>query len=256
MPEHQERDNERLTGLVPPDRIARVQTRRPRLETIKGYKQLGDLTSTVGDVLDKVGLVGVIPASILKPISSGQRLVGPAVTLRYVPDRTSPGLGHAKSAQAKLGGHFDAYVMAEPGDVLMVDGGGIADTSCLGGLSVALAQQAGLAGIVVDGSVRDVAGARQMGYPLWARGATPRTGKFRLEVAEINGIIACAGVQVQPRDLVLADDDGVVVVPRDRVEEVLELARGASEKEQQISEAIASGASASELRRILSPEKW
>ncbi len=95
-----------------------------------------------------------------------------------------------------------------------------------------------------------------MGYPLWARGATPRTGKFRLEVAEIDGIIACAGVQVQPRDLVLADDDGVVVVPRERVEEVLELAIGASEKERQISEAITSGASISEMQRILSPEEW
>ena len=250
MPDNQERDDDR------PDRIARVRAKRPRLEIIEGYKQLGDLTSTVGDVLDKVGLVGVIPANILKPVSPGQRLVGPAVTLRYVPDRTSPGFGHAKGARAKLGEHFDAYVIAEPGDVLIVDGGGVADTSCLGGLSVALARQAGLAGIVVDGSVRDVASIRQMGYPLWARGATPRTGKFRLEVAEFDGIIACAGVQVRPRDLVLADDDGVVVVPRERVEEILELAIGASEKERQISEAIALGASTSELQRILSPEEW
>jgi 4-hydroxy-4-methyl-2-oxoglutarate aldolase len=256
MPERLGMEDERLTGLVPPDRIAAVQVKRPRQEIIEGYKQLGDLTSTVGDVLDKMGLVGVIPASILKPVSPHQRLVGPAVTLRYVPDRILVGFGHAKGARAKLAGHFDAYVIAEMGDVLVVDAGGVRDISCLGGLSVTLARQAGLAGIVVDGSVRDVASTSQAGYPLWARGATPRTGKFRLEVAEINGIIACAGVQVQPRDLILADDDGVVVVPSEHAEEILVSATEATEKEQRVSEALASGASASELRRILSPEKW
>jgi 4-hydroxy-4-methyl-2-oxoglutarate aldolase len=245
-----------FTGLVPPERMRKPEGKRCDSGIIAQYQTLSDLTSTVGDVLDRLGLVGVISAHTLKPLCPGKTLVGPAVTLRYVPDRVSPGYGHAHGLTAKLGGHFDAYTLSEPGDVLVVDGGGIPEVSSLGGLSVSLARQAGLAGIVVDGCVRDVAGTRELGFPLWARGATPRTGKFRLEVAEINGIITCAGIQVQAYDLILADDDGVVVVPNEFIEKVLGLAQEAVAKEQKITKAMSKKEDMDGLKDILSPDKW
>jgi 4-hydroxy-4-methyl-2-oxoglutarate aldolase len=247
---------DRLMGLIEPERIARVDVQRPGPGILEAYDRLENLTSTVADVLDGLGLVGTIAATVLKPVSTGQRVIGPAITVRYVPDRISPGFGCATGAPARMVGHLEAYALAEPGDVLVVAAGGVAVTSCLGGLSTAFARRARLAGSVVDGAVRDTSTMRTLNYPVWARGITPQTGKLRLEVAEINGLVDCAGVQVRPGDLVLADGDGVAIVPANRIEEVLRLAMQAADKERRVSAAIAGGASAAELRRILAPEKW
>lgn len=256
MQEEPEQSRDRLMGVIPSERIARTKFVRPSEAVIQGFRQLEDLTCSVGDVLDSLGLVGVISASVLKPISDGQRIAGPALTVRYVPDRVAPGYGQLAGKKAQLAGHFEAYSVAEPGDVLVVAAGGDPTISCLGGLSTRLAVRAGLAGTVVDGAVRDVASIRSTGYPIWACGVTPRTGKFRYEVIEIGGVVECAGIQVAPGDLVLADDDGVAVVPSERAEEVLRLALEASERDRRVSGAIEAGLSSEELRRILAPDKW
>ena len=73
--------------------------------------------------------------------------------------------------------------------------------------------EAGLSGVVVDGSIRDVDEIRELGLAVWSRCVTPRTGKWRLQAAEVNGPISCAGLEVVPGDLVVADLTGVCFVP-------------------------------------------
>jgi regulator of RNase E activity RraA len=77
----------------------------------------------------------------------------------------------------------------------------------------------------VDATVRDPEQYRSMGWPVWCRGFTPITGKWRMQTVEVNGIVQICGVQVRPGDLVCADEAGVAFVPRDRATDVLEIAR-------------------------------
>jgi regulator of RNase E activity RraA len=119
-----------------------------------------------------------------------------------------------------------------------------------------VAKSYGLAGNIVDCGVRDVAEMRNLDYPVWSRGITPITGKFRFEAIEINGPIVCAGIQVSPGDLVVADDTGVVFVPQKFIAEVIRRAIEASKKEEHLIYALEEGSSLAEIKKILSPEKW
>jgi len=244
-----------MLGTIPPERIATATIRRPPPALVAGYLELANMTSTVSDVLDLFGIDRTIPASVLAPLDPRARVAGPAITLRYVPELTTMTEGYCRLAKAKLADR-DAYLLAQPGDVLIIDAGGNAAVSCMGNLSASWASRQGLAGTVVDGAIRDVNSVRSIGYPVWSRGATPRSGKLRIEAAEINGIIHCAGTQVRPGDLVLADGDGIVIVPVEHAEEVLIRAKAASEIENNIESAIRRGASIAEMKQILPFDRW
>jgi RraA family protein len=116
-----------------------------------------------------------------------------------------------------------AMAMARPGDVLVVDGKG--DTSCalMGGIMLTACQQLGLAGVVIDGSIRDTEELRALGFPVWAVGANPN-GPTKNIPGRINHPIGCGGAAVQPGDLIVGDADGVVVVPREQAAALLPLA--------------------------------
>jgi len=114
-----------------------------------------------------------------------------------------------------------ALDLAEPGDVLVVNGQGDTTRALVGELLAARAIQAGLGGIVVDGAVRDVAALPAVGLPIFARAATP-AGPYKHGPAEIGHPVACGGVVCSPGDIVCGDADGVVVVPQARVAEVAE----------------------------------
>ena len=107
---------------------------------------------------------------------------------------------------------FEAHNLAEDGDVLVISG--VSGVSNMGGISAYTAQRQGELGAVVMGGVRDVRHSRSIGYPVWASEITPVTGKWRLETVEINGEIQMGEVRVNPGDLVVADDTGVVFIPR------------------------------------------
>jgi regulator of RNase E activity RraA len=98
---------------------------------------------------------------------------------------------------------------------------GLVGISNMGGQSATVAHRAGCAGAVVDGSYRDPEASRERDFPIWSRGLTPITGKWRLETVEINGRVRIAGVSVDAGDLVLADEAGVVFVPFAHAEAVL-----------------------------------
>ncbi len=244
----------RLWGLIPPERITRFRIERPSPALVAAYRELEEPTPTLSDVLDSLGINGTLAASVLRPVVPGKTVVGPAVTLRYMVERLSVSQSFAEKAVARLADR-DAYAVAEAGDVVVMDADG-AEVSCMGGLSTTVAVSRRLSGCVVYGGVRDVATMREKDYPVWSVHVTPRSGKYRVEAAEINGAITIAGVQVRPGDLVAADDTGVVVVPLERAEDVLRRAQEAVAKERRIIEMLDRGASLAEMREVLPPSKW
>lgn len=92
----------------------------------------------------------------------------------------------------------------------------------MGALSARWALKAGVAACVADGPVRDTASIRDVGLPVWSAGTSPQAARYRLEVAELNGPVDLCGVPVHPGDVVVADRDGVAVIPVDVVEQVVE----------------------------------
>lgn len=210
--------NKKLTGRVPPEAIRTMTISRLAPEILVRYAALEDLTGTASDAMDKLGLSGAIPASVLMPSLPGKRMVGQAVTVRNV-EREGTATANARKGKGKMGEH-EAYNLAEPGDVVVMEG--LTGVSNMGGQSATLAHRAGCAGAVIDGSFRDPEASRERGFPIWARGVTPITGKWRLETVEINGRVRIAGMAVSAGDLVLADEAGVVFVPFAQAHSVLE----------------------------------
>jgi 4-hydroxy-4-methyl-2-oxoglutarate aldolase len=206
-----------LTGRVPPEAIRRTGLPRLSPDLLQRYGALSDLTSAVSDAMDNLGLFGAIPASTLAPTLASGRVVGQAVTVRNV-ERPQSATAAAASRVGKMGEH-EAYNQAEPGDVVVIEG--LTGLSNMGGQSAAVAHRAGCIGAVIDGSFRDPDSSRERNFPIWSRGVTPITGKWRLETVEINGRVRIAGVSVDAGDLVVADEAGIVFVPFAEAEAVL-----------------------------------
>jgi 4-hydroxy-4-methyl-2-oxoglutarate aldolase len=172
------------------------------------------LSSTVSDVLDRLGYHLAVPATYISPLVPGSAVVGPAITLRYLPVR-DPG----RNGPSRLA-HQAAFATAQAGDILVVEGDRDGIYSVMGGLAARDARKVGLAACLVDGAVRDVDEILAAGLPVWSRGTTPITGRNRLEGASLNMPIRFGGVQVQPGDIVVADASGICFVPREALEEV------------------------------------
>jgi regulator of RNase E activity RraA len=227
-----------LLGVIPKERIVKVKIERPAKKVIAELLKLEDLTPTVSDVLDMLGMPGAIPASVLKPLLQGRRVAGPAITLRNIPDRTTPYRGFTTGDFPRMGAERECYNIGEPGDIVVIDGGGRTDRSNMGGLSATIAHTKGIGANIIDGGARDGDTIRKVGYPVWARSESPISSKFRHEAIEINGPVTCAGVQVRPGDLVVADDSGVAFVPLELVEEVAERAKDLTTIEEKMRTAI------------------
>ncbi len=133
-----------------------------------------------------------------------------------------------------------AIDLAEPGDVIVVDGGGDLGIALTGELMLGWAAKRGVAAVVIDGAIRDAAQLGEMAIGVWARGVTP-SGPYKDGPGEIGTPIACGGQVVMPGDLVAADEDGVVVIPREAAAEVIAAAEAHNAKEQQAQAAIDAG---------------
>ena len=250
-----EKYRDRLFGLIDEARIVCTEIPRPSKEIIEEYKKYaGDLTPTVSDVLDSMGIVGVISSSVLKPLQQGKTIIGPVVTLRYVFERKTTTQGFLEKNKGRLADR-DAYAVAQPGDIVVFDLGGKC-ISTQGGLSSNVAAMTGIAGTICDGGVRDVEEIRDLGFPVWSRFITPTSGKLRLEAAEINGAVVIDGVQVMPGDLCIADDNGICFVPHDKIEAVLNQVIEHAAREKRLMDVFHSGGSIAELLKILPAAKW
>jgi regulator of RNase E activity RraA len=196
-----------------------LEVPRPPQGVVERFKALGDCTGIISDTMDELGIPhGIVGASVLRPTMPGITIVGPALTLRNILQRIDP-LAGAREHVNKMA-EFECHNLAQSGDVLVIQG--VPNVSNMGGISAQTGKRQGEVGAIVEGGVRDIAHSRAIGYPVWASDITPVTGKWRLEAAEINGVVEIGGVQVAPGDLVVADDTGVAFIPRDMVLEVLE----------------------------------
>ncbi|MGF9758883.1 RraA family protein [Microvirga sp. 0TCS3.31] len=178
--------------------------------------------ANVSDVMSRM----VSGGSRLRPLHAGGVLAGPAVTVK-----TRPG--------DNLMIH-KALDMAEPGDVVVVDAGGDLTNALIGELMIAHAVKRGLAGIVIHGAVRDYGAIRAGSFPVFAAGVTHR-GPYKDGPGEVNVAIAIDGMVIEPGDLILGDDDGLVSVPFAQTDEVYQAARKKHEAETKQMEAIGLG---------------
>lgn len=189
---------------------------------------LGGFSTT--QIADCGGPVGVVGPGLGR-IAGGAEFCGPAVTVWTRPGDILYMLKMPDLAQA--------------GDVVAVDGGGRADAALLGDIIAGALARRGVAGVVVDGAVRDIDGIDEIGLPTFARTSHPATGAGEGPGA-INVPVQIGGVVVHPGDVVRGDASGVVVVPRAELDTVLALARTVQQRETAWREAIAGGASVAE----------
>src|SRR3984957_13052819 len=210
----------KLTGRIAADRIRMQSTPKPPDGAVGRFIALGECSNLISDAMDELGIPeGAISASVLKPTLPGKLLVGPALTVRNIRQRSNP---LKAETHVNRMAEFEAHNLAEDGDVLVISG--VAGMSNMGGISSYTGQRQGERGATVMRGGRAVRHSRGIGYPIWASEITPATGKWRLETVEINGEIQMGDVRVNPGDLVVAADTGVCFIPRADILRVLELA--------------------------------
>ena len=171
----------KLTGRIAADRIRMRATPKPPTGAVERFLALGECSSLISDVMDELGISdGTIGASVLRPTLPGKLIVGPALTVRNIRQRSDP---LAAKTHVNRMAEFEAHNLAEDGDVLVISG--VEGMSNMGGISSYTGQRQGERGAIVMGGVRDVRHSRSIGYPIWASEITPATGKWRLETVEI-----------------------------------------------------------------------
>jgi 4-hydroxy-4-methyl-2-oxoglutarate aldolase len=168
----------------------------------------------------------------IKPLLPGVRLAGPAKTARIVPGQNAA--------------IHRAVHTALPGDVLVVDGAGATTFGPFGDLLAECCKKQGIAGAVLDSSIRDSAEIRDLGFQIFSRGYHP-AATAKDDPGDIDIEIVCGGVRVRPGDIIVADDDGVVVVPRDIATTIVEQAKQVIDNEESIRARILAGESTFEI---------
>jgi regulator of RNase E activity RraA len=208
-------------------------------------ERLGKLdTCAVSDALDSLGLKGATWG--VGPLWPCPRIVGRAVTMKIKPAGLEQPKQHLGTAPIEA---------AQPGDIIVIDNGGRLEFSCWGGLLALSAKLKGLSGVVIDGASRDIDEARELGFPVYGRGAVPMTARGRVVQESFNQEIQFAGVQCHPGDLVIADGSGVVIVAKKKEEEVVTAAEAIYQKEQEMAAGIRKGYSGLEMLEKLGYEQ-
>jgi regulator of RNase E activity RraA len=192
----------------------------------------GLASATVSDALESVGL----PAGQggFKPLWGQPQLVGFASTVQLEPITSAP---------EHDGAHILTTAIAEAGpeDVMVVANAGRTDVSCWGGLVSLGASRRGIRGVVADGACRDVAEAREFDFPIYGKASVPVTARGRLQQASAGKAVKLGAVTVHPGDVVLADETGVAVIPRDHIDEVLDAALAIVAREAAIAADVRAG---------------
>ncbi|WP_313131940.1 RraA family protein [Anaerocolumna sp.] len=174
-------------------------------------------TAQLCDGMEGLGVVrnGCMDGAVM-PIESSMRMVGTACTV-----------------ETEDGDNFPIHVaiyQGKPGYVLVVDGKGYTERTYMGDLMTSAAKAIGFNGIVIDGFVRDREGLKELELPVFSRGIMQRT-PTKKGPGKINVPVTCGGITVNPGDLVMGDYDGITVIPRERILEVLEKAEGKNDYE-------------------------
>jgi len=210
----------------------------------KFFKRVTD--KNIREILEKVSTANISDAihrqealREIFPVTSGTKIVGQAVTVRTYPgDWAKP---------------VEAIDQAEEGDVIVIDAGGVGP-AVWGELASHSAQEKKLAGVVIDGAVRDVTEIRRMKFPAFAKIITPTAGEPK-GFGEIGVPVNISGTKVFPRDWVIGDDDGVIILPNKKAVEFTNRAMDVLERENRIRKEIKEGGTLAKVAELLKWEK-
>jgi 3-hexulose-6-phosphate synthase/6-phospho-3-hexuloisomerase len=192
---------------------------------------------SAANVSDALHRSGDIPG--LRPLTPGSKVVGPALTVRtYAGDWAKP---------------VEAIDKAKPGDVIVIDAGGVGP-AVWGELATNSAVQRGVAGVVIFGAARDSGDIRSLGFPLFCTLVTPTAGEPK-GFGEIGVPIRVSGVRISPGDWIIADDDGVCVIPKEKAVEYTNRAMDVLERENRLRKEIQAGSTLSQVGYLLRWEK-
>ena len=169
----------------------------------------------ISDALERLGLPQGVTG--ISRRATAKRVFGPVVTVRLLPHDGSVAKRHLGTA---------AVDAARSGDIIVIEHTSRNDCAGWGGLLSTAAKAKGVAGIVVDGLVRDIDESEDLGMPVFARNVTPVTARNRVSEVSTNEPVVIGGITVDPGDYALADGSGVAFIPKDRLKDVVETARG------------------------------
>ena len=195
-------------------------------------------TSVVSDALDELGIHGVLPGIHARRVGQG-RIAGFALPVRLEPKSNDPsayrfGGGVGKPLEQVLQTMKD-------GDVVVMDLGGSDRAAAWGGLASRIAQRRGVRGTVMWGACRDLEEIRAIGYPVWSAAVCPRRSRNDFTFGWIDKPVTVSGVEVGPRDYVIADESGVIAIPAARIGEVLQLCGRIAEQEARLEAQVLNG---------------
>lgn len=203
--------------------------------TDRNVERAGKLeTATLSDALDRLGIVG--QCYRIGPRDPGFKMAGRAFTILYGPAGTPPGT---------VGDFIDDV---PPGSVIVLDNRGREDATVWGDILTEIAHRRQIAGTAINGINRDVRLCRELGYPVFSIANWMRTGKDRVQVEAVNVPVDLGGARVAPGDIVRGDADGVIVIPREHEDRVLEAAEKIEEAENAIREMARTGKRLDEAR--------
>jgi 4-hydroxy-4-methyl-2-oxoglutarate aldolase len=192
-------------------------------------------TATISDALDRLGIAG--QCLNIKPRDPRFRLTGRAFTMLYRPVGKPAGT---------VGEFIDDVA---PGSVIAIDNGGRENATVWGDILTEIAHRRGIAGTVIDGACRDTAVCLELGYPVFSRSYSMRTGKDRVQLDATEITVDIGDARVAPGDLLRGDADGVIVIPRQHEPEVLATAEGIATAEEAIRNAVRGGKRLDEARK-------
>lgn len=192
-------------------------------------------TATLSDALDKLGIAGQCLG--IKPLDHGFRMAGRAFTLTYAP------VGHP------IGTVGDFIDDVPEGAVVVIDNQGRYDATVWGDILTFCAHKRGLAGTVIDGACRDTHLALDLGYPIYSRSYSMRTGKDRVQLDAVGAVVSAGDARITPGDILRGDSDGVIAIPQIHEEAVLATAEAIDAAEMRIRDAIAGGMRLDEARK-------
>ena len=201
-------------------------------------------TTNLSDATDKVGIRGAV--SGIRPMYRCPRIVGRAVTIKV----TAAGM---LKSEHHLGVH--AIDAADRGDIIVIDNHGDLKNNCWGEILSMGAKMKGVDGVVIDGAARDIDMCEEFEFPVYARGAVPITARGRTIQESFNTVVRIGDVQVSPGDIVMADINGVVFIPAEKLDEVLEAAEKILEKETAMVAELKDGVSIVEVDKRYAYEK-
>jgi regulator of RNase E activity RraA len=190
--------------------IIREEIRRPSKELIERFKKVSPCE--LGHEIE----FGFI-SSKLKAVGENFSFAGPAITVRIPPDDSTM--------------VYKAITLAKPGDVIVIDMQGEMRHACWGEVTTLTAKRFGIAAALIDGPITDISEIKRMQFPVFARCTSALTTRIYGKGGDINIMVQCGGIPVNPGDIVLGNENGAVIIPLEDAERIIKIAEAAEEKD-------------------------